>query len=425
MPDNARRPEMPDPAAPSPAARQETGPDPTANPADTLRDIQSITDAALSALDSQALLDALVDRVKQALAADTAAILLLDKPSGHLIATAASGLEEEVQQGVRVPLGRGFAGRIAQQNKIVILPAVDQTKVVNPLLMARGIRSLMGAPLRAEGEVIGVIHVGTLTPREFTGHDEDLLQLAADRAALAVQALETQLDRAAAMALQRSLVPAALPRIDGLQLAARYVPGTGVVGGDWYDIFALPAGPVCAVIGDVAGSGIRAAAIMGRIRSALRAYALETSDPAEILDRLDRMVQHFEPDALATVLCAMIRPGSGQVQLSCAGHLPPVLACPGEPAKPAEVAADLLIGVPGGKPRQLVELELPPGATLCLYTDGLVERRGQVIDEGIEALCSAITTTEPEAACAALMAALVPSSSHTDDMALLLLRLAP
>jgi phosphoserine phosphatase RsbU/P len=418
VPDEARRLE-----SPGPASCREPGPDlMPATPADTLRDIQSITDSALSALDPQSFLDALVERAKKALGADTAALLLLDQPSGHLIATAASGLEEEVQQGVRVPLGRGFAGRVAQEGRVVFLPVVDHSNVVNPLLIARGIRSLLGAPLRATGEVIGVIHVGTLTPRDFSSQDADLLQLAADRAALAVQALTAQLDRAAAVALQRSLVPAALPDIDGLQLAARYVPGSGVVGGDWYDVFALPGGPVCAVIGDVAGSGIWAAAIMGRIRSALRAYALETCDPAEILERLDRKVQHFEPDALATILIAVISPDSGRIRLSCAGHLPPVLALPGQPARPADVAADLMIGVPGGRPRRTTELQLPPGATFCLYTDGLVERRDQVIDEGIDALCAALTTTEPEAASAALMAALVRDSSHIDDMALLLVQ---
>ena len=418
MPDHSRSPGAPGRAAAGPQDPGET----LTSPADTMRDIQSITDAALSALDPQSFLDALVERAKKALNADTAAVLLLDQPSGHLIATAASGLEEEVQQGVRIPLGRGFAGRIAQEDKIITLRTVDHASVVNPLLLARGIRSLMGAPLRAGGEVIGVIHVGTLIPRDFTGHDADLLQLAADRAALAVQALTTQLDRTAAVALQRSLVPAGLPEIDGLQLAARYVPGSGVVGGDWYDVFVMPAGPVCAVIGDVAGSGIWAAAIMGRIRSALRAYALETCDPAEILERLDRKVQLFEPDALATVLVAVISPGSGQVRLSCAGHLPPVLAVPGQPARPAEVPADLMIGVPASRPRRSTELQIPPGATFCLYTDGLVERRGQVIDDGIDALCAAITTAEPEAAAAALMAALASGSAHTDDLALLLLQ---
>jgi len=205
-------------------------------------------------LDPQALLNALVERAREALQVDTAAILLLDRRSGQLVATAASGLEEEVQQGVQIPVGRGFAGRIAAQGRPVVLDEVDHTKVINPILLDKGIRSLMGAPLLAEGKVIGVLHVGTLTPRAFTSDDVDLLQLAADRAAVAVQALTAQVDRAATSVLQRSLVPSALPVVGGLEMAARYVPGTGNVGGDWYDVFPLPTGEVCAVIGDGCGS---------------------------------------------------------------------------------------------------------------------------------------------------------------------------
>ena len=313
--------------------------------AEKLRDIQSITDAALSVLDPQALLDALVERAREALQADTAAILLLDRRSGQLVATAASGLEEEVQQGVRIPVGRGFAGRIAAQGQPVILDEVDHTKVVNPILLDKGIRSLMGAPLLADGKVIGVLHVGTLSPRAFTSDDVDLLQLAADRAAVAVQALTVRVDRAAAAALQRSLVPSALPAVGGLEMAARCVPGSGNVGGDWYDVFALPSGSVCAVIGDVTGTGLHAAVIMGRMRSALRAYALETDDPADVLERLNRKMRHFEPDAMATVLCAVISPSLDQVRISSAGHLPPIIARPGQPAEVAEVAPDVLIGV--------------------------------------------------------------------------------
>jgi sigma-B regulation protein RsbU (phosphoserine phosphatase) len=390
--------------------------------ADQLRDIQSVTDAALSALDPQSLLDALVARVKEALRADTAAVLLLDRPSALLIATAASGLEDEVQQGVRVPVGKGFAGQVAASGRLVILRDVEPGTVVNPLLLARGIRSLMGAPLRAGGEVIGVLHVGTLTTRDFTAHEADLLQLAADRAALAVQALTAQADRAGAAALQRSLLPPALPAIAGLGMAARYAPGSGNVGGDWYDVFPLPSGEVCAVIGDVAGSGIRAAVIMGRMRSALRAYALETTDPADMLERLDRKMQHFEPEALATVLCAVLSPGLDRVRISCAGHLPPLIAVPGQPARPVDVLTDILIGTGGRRGRRSVTVELPPGAVLCLYTDGLVERRGRFLDDGIADLCRAITVSEPEAACALAMAAMAAPSPHADDIALLLLR---
>ena len=404
-----------------------SSPRPVAPPewADKLRDIQSITDAALSMLDPRALLDALVERAKEALGAETSAILLLDRRSGQLVATAASGLEEEVQQGVRIPVGKGFAGRIAAQGSPVILDEVDHTKVINPILLEKGIRSLMGAPLLADGNVIGVLHVGTLSPRAFTSHDVDLLQLAADRAAVAVQALTAQLDRAATEALQRSLLPYALPAVGGLAMAARYVPGTGKIGGDWYDVFPLPSGEVCAVIGDVAGTGLPAAVIMGRIRSALRAYALQTADPAEVLDRLDRKMRYFEPDALATVLCAMVNPSGDQVRICSAGHLPPIVAHPGQPAAEAEIAPDVLIGVSSQKRRQVSTLDFPPGAVLCLYTDGLVERRDQPIDEGIGRLCAAVTAQDPEAGCVAVMAAMAGYSLHTDDIALLMLRRTP
>jgi phosphoserine phosphatase RsbU/P len=390
--------------------------------AEKLRDIQSVTDVALSALDPQALLDVLVERVKEALQADTAAVLLLDRRAAQLVATAASGLEEEVMQGVRIQVGKGFAGRIAAQGRPVILNEVDHTKVINPILLEKGIRSLMGAPLLAEGRVIGVLHVGTLSTREFTGDDVDLLQLAADRAAMAVQALNARLDRAAAGALQRSLVPLALPAASELEMAARYVPGSGTVGGDWYDVFPLSSGEVCAVIGDVAGTGLEAAVIMGRIRSVMQAYALEIADPAEVLDRLDRQMRLFEPEALATVLCAMLSPSRGHIRICSAGHLPPILAHPGQPAVLADVAPDVLIGVSTPKPRQVSTLDFPPGAVLCLYTDGLVERRDQPIDEGIARLRAAVTAQDPETACVSVMAAMADYSPHTDDVALLMLR---
>jgi len=393
--------------------------------AEKLRDIQSITDAALSALDPQALLEELVSRAKDALQADTAAVLLLDAPSGQLVATAASGLEEEVRQGVRIPVGRGFAGRIAAEDRPVILAEVDHTKVINPILLDKGIRSLMGAPLRAGGIVIGVLHVGTLTPRAFTKDDSDLLQLAADRAALAVQSLNAQMDRAAAAALQHSLLPSALPVVPGLEMAARYVPGSGHVGGDWYDVFVLPSGEVCVVIGDVAGTGLKAAVIMGRMRSALRAYALQTSDPAEVLDRLDRKMRHFEPQAMATVLYAVFTPSLDQVNISCSGHLPPLIAVPGQPTSPVEVFPDLLIGVPGTAPRRTKTVPVPAGGLLCLYTDGLVERRDRPIDNGIARLSAVLTATDPERGCALVMGGMADYIPHVDDVALLLLRHTP
>ena len=387
-----------------------------------LRHFQSITDAALSRLDDRDLLAELLDRTREILRTDTAAVLLLDFSSGQLIATAAAGLEEEVRQGVRIPVGRGFAGQIAAQHKPVILDRVDHTTVLNPILWAKGIQSMMGVPMVAGGKVIGVLHVGSLTPRKFTTGDLELLQLTADRAAAAVQSMTAQADRVAATALQHSLVPSALPAIAGAELAARYVPGSGAIGGDWYDVFSLPSGELGVAVGDVAGSGLAAAVIMGRMRSALRAYALETTDPAEVLGKLDRKMQHFEPDALATVLYAVIEPGLGQMHVALAGHFPPVIARPGEAAVLADVPPGSMIGMGLRARRPVSTLPVSPGALLCFYTDGLVERRGELIDDGLDRLCRAVTAEPPEAACAAVMGALVGNEPARDDIALLMVR---
>jgi serine phosphatase RsbU (regulator of sigma subunit) len=402
-----------------------------------LDDIEAVTDAALSRLDEQRLLDVLLERVRAVLEADTATVLLLDRSAGQLIAAAANGIEEEVRQGVRVPLGAGFAGQVAATRQPVILNQVDHTTVRNPLLVERGIRSLLGVPLLASGKVIGVLHVGSLTGRQFGPEDIELLQLAADRAALAVHSMMTQDDRQAAVALQKSLLPSALPAVADTGLAARYVTGTGNVGGDWYDVFVLPSGNLAVVIGDVAGSGLAAAMIMGRMRSALQSYALlADDDPAAALSLLDRKIQYFEQDAMATVLFAIYEPESGRLTLASAGHLPPVLAAPGQPPGPVELQVDPVIGVAPAQHRRSTVTIIPPGALLCLYTDGLVERRDQSLEAGIGHLADVVgqfagaagdvrgSLPLAEAACAGVMRALVGNAPASDDVAVVVLHRA-
>jgi phosphoserine phosphatase RsbU/P len=390
---------------------------------DKLRDIRSLTDAALSHLAADDLLATLLHRVREILNADTAAVLLLDGSGRQLVAAAASGLEEEVSQGVRIPVGRGFAGRIAAEQRPIILDHVDHSNVLNPILMDKGIRSLAGVPLLVHGAVLGVLHVGTVHDRVFTAEDAALLQLAADRAATAVQSLRSREDHAAAVALQLSLVPSALPGVRGAEIAGRYVPGSGHVGGDWYDAFVLPSGQLGMVVGDVAGSGLSAAVIMGRIRSALRAYALEFPGPADVLRKLDRKMQYFEEgDVMATVSYAVLDTDSGQLAISSAGHLPPVIAAPGQRGAVAEIAVDPPIGVVDAARRRVTTLALAPGAVLCLFTDGLVERRDEPIDDGITRLCQAVTPGPPEGVCVSVMRALVGRQYPGDDIALLVLR---
>jgi signal transduction histidine kinase len=159
----------------------------TLTDAERLERLQVLTDAALSSLQLDELLAALLDRTKAVLEVDTCAVLLLDRGANELVARAAVGIEEEVEQGVRVPVGRGFAGRVAADRRPVILDDVDHADVLNPLLRAKGIKSLLGVPMLAGGEVIGVLHVGCMTPRRFTAEEAELLTLAAERAAVGVE----------------------------------------------------------------------------------------------------------------------------------------------------------------------------------------------------------------------------------------------
>lgn len=393
-----------------------------------LRRIATVTDASLSRLDSQTLLIELLDRVRELLDVDTVAALLLDPASQELVPVAARGLEEEVREGI--PLGLGFAGRVAADQRPIVVERLDETEIVNPRLWEKGIRSLLGVPLRTEGTITGVIHVGTYEPRRFTDDDIEILQLAADRVALTTRAWLSEVDRAAALALQRSLLPDRLPTIPGLEFAARYHTGAGGVGGDWYDVFRMPSGALCIVIGDVVGRGLQAAVVMGRLRSALRAYALYSDDPADILAKLDQKVQHFEPDMMATVLCVVVDPSSELMAVSCAGHPAPVLMLPdAEAASLLELPVDLPLGVGLERERRSTTIAIPVGTVMCLYTDGLVERRDLTLEASLELLRGAVLagcTLEDgtaDAVCKAVMAELIGDAPTDDDIAVITCRL--
>ncbi|HVM40846.1 MAG TPA: SpoIIE family protein phosphatase [Acidimicrobiia bacterium] len=388
-----------------------------------LERIASLTDASLAHLGVDELLDELLGKVQGVLEVDTAAVLLLDPDEAFLVATAARGIEEEVTQGVRIPVGRGFAGKIAAEKRPVVLDRVDHTTVLNPILRDRKIRSLAGVPLLIEGRVVGVLHVGSLGTREFTDDDVQLLQLVGDRVALAVQSRLAEIERTAATTLQESLIPGALPDVPGMEFAARYVPGgVGEVGGDWYDVAWLPSGCLLVVIGDVVGRGLRSAIVMGRLRSAVRSYSMITDDPGEVLDLVDRKIRHFEPGAMATGLVAIFNPSLQQVTISSAGHLPPVLAVPDEPSRLLDLPVDPPVGVGMVVRRHVTTVDLPEGALLFFYTDGLVERRDVSIDDRLADLCDSVTADAAHAVTAAVMQRLVGTTRSSDDIAVLAAR---
>jgi phosphoserine phosphatase RsbU/P len=391
--------------------------------AERLRGIEAVTDAGLAQLSVEELLVELLDRVREILAVDTAVVLLFDRASGQLVATAARGIEEEVYQDVRVPWGRGFAGRVAQTRQALAIEDIDQADVVNPLLRARGIRSLLGVPLLAGGQLLGVLHVGTVSQRRFDDEDVELLQLVADRVALATQASLSETERRASLVMQRSLLPDRLPDVAGLETAVRYIPGAGTVGGDWYDMFVLPSGRVFVTVGDVVGKGLRAAVVMGRLRSSLRAHGFsDERDPGAVLDQVDRQLHHFEPGQMATAVVARIDLDAAHIQLALAGHPAPVVATGDGPGRYLDLAVGPPLGIAPSRPHPTTTVELPPGAVICFYTDGLIERRDVRLDDRISQLCHAVTTDPVEQVCIRVMAHLIGGERAQDDVALLTLR---
>jgi signal transduction histidine kinase len=195
--------------------------------AERLRRLQTITDAALAHLELGALLDTLLLRTREALEVDTCAVLLLDESTNELVARAAVGIEEEVEQGVRIPVGRGFAGRVAADRRPVVLEDVDHADVLNPILREKGIKSMLGVPLIVSGDVLGVLHVGSLTYREFDRADVELLQLAGDRAAIAIEhARVYEAERGARVRLEQiqAVTDAALAHLELAELLNVLLP---------------------------------------------------------------------------------------------------------------------------------------------------------------------------------------------------------
>ncbi|MHB8531133.1 MAG: ATP-binding SpoIIE family protein phosphatase [Solirubrobacteraceae bacterium] len=350
--------------------------------------IQRITDSSLGYLSLEELLSELLGRIRDALQADTAALLLLDEDRKVLVARAARGLEEEVRQGVQIPLARGFAGRVAAEARPVVIEDLDRFEVVNPILRQKGIRSMLGVPVLVEGRVIGVMHIGTLHLRKFGEEDIALLQLAADRVALAIDRARLSEQRAVTEVMQRTLLPDALPQIPGLRFSGKYLPaGVGVkIGGDWYDVFQLPDGRVTFVIGDVVGRGVVAASVMGEIRTALRAYLLEGHPLEAVMALLNDLLAAMGGNRSATAAIFELDFESGLLKSVSAGHLPALLIDPRGEASFTETEPGLPLGVsPGGRYR-CTHRNFEIGSTLLLYTDGLVERRTEAIDEGLERL---------------------------------------
>lgn len=304
------------------------------------------------------------------------------------------------------------------------LPGVDDQP---PSALEPG-RPLLCIPLVTRGAPLGVL---TLSPPEERWDADDAVMLIelTRRASIALEnARRFEHNRDIAETLQRALLTD-LPTTPGLHLAARYLPAThGLnIGGDWYDAFRQPDGSLITVIGDVTGHGLRAAVMMSQLRTALRAYAVDGGSPGELLTHLHTFLHHLQPDLYATAVIARFHPDDPTLTWAAAGHPPPVLRTPDGQVHTLDAKPGAMLGIPLKQEIGDHTVSLPPGSTLALYTDGLVERRAQGIDPGIRRLATALGSFEPsdldrdlEGSADRLLQPLLHDSEHDDDVCLLL-----
>jgi PAS domain S-box-containing protein len=378
--------------------------------------------------------------------ADWAIVEVLDEETGHVSRLAVvhrdpAKVEEGFDRAERWPTSTsapGGIGRVIRTGR----PEINRELTPEALRKATGdpeyaeVVSGMGLvssailPLRARGRVLGAVALAYAeSGRRYDDADIELAQDVAARCALALDnALLYRRQNEAAETLQRSLLPASLPDVPGASVCARYQPGAigAKVGGDWYDVVRLETGQFGIAVGDVAGRGVRAASVMGALRTGLRAYGLEGAPPAEVLTKLNRLELSYEESDMATLVYAVLDAETWTMRLASAGHLPGlVLRADGR----AELLSNGDQGVPLGVMNDAVytdaETALGPGDTLLLYTDGLVERRGESIDAGLARLVAAAGAAPVGALqdwCDYVMSVLLADEDRPDDVALLALR---
>ncbi|MER0477600.1 ATP-binding SpoIIE family protein phosphatase [Streptomyces sp. Edi2] len=468
------RPESASPKGPAAPDRGTTRPDPAAaerpvqgvrdaterapgTPTDRLRYLEAATRQIARGLDQDETLWELC-RAAIPTFADAILVHLRDplptgerQPAGPLVLRLHSIAQGQEGLVTAAPVGSGdfvrltvtgrfaellLAGRPAFGEAPEIAPAVTElTALLKPVASTPETpppgRRLIIAPLYGRRHLVGTVALlrGAERPA-FTG--DDLLvasQLATHTAFGVDKAMLHGHEASLADALQLTMLPSSLPETTGVRLASRYLPAaeTSQVGGDWYDAIPLPGNRVALVVGDVMGHSMTSAAIMGQLRTTVQTLAGLDLPPEEVLHHLDEQAQRLGSEHMATCLYAVYDPISQRLLVADAGHLPPVLLHPDGSARVLRIPPGAPIGV-GGVPFESVEMPAPTGATLLLYTDGLVESRGRDVGTGVEVLCArlqataaAVSSPPLEMLCDAVLT-ILDHGDRDDDVALLAAR---
>jgi len=394
--------------------------------------LQSMTAALANALNRADVADVVVDEIATAVGADATALAVVADDRGLLRTVAWQGFDEAMldERFLEVSLDAAHPGIRALRRRVsTFFETSDDLREEFPeVFTAAAHESYLYVPLVAGRRANALLVLSWTEPHVLTQDERRFVESLAGQAAQALdRATHFETEQTIAETLQRSVLPVTLPRVEGVQLAARYLPGTAEldVGGDWFDAIPLSDGRLGLVVGDVVGKGVQAASTMGQLRNALRAFSLDRMKPSSTIARLNRLAEEVVETAFATVVYAVLDPDARVCRITSAGHPPMLVVYPDRRVELVEGGRGLPLGAGRDTTYRQEVLELPVGSVLLLYTDGLVERRGRTIDEGLAELERAAIDAprEPEQFLEHLLTRMVGEEERGDDIALLAVRL--
>jgi GAF domain-containing protein/anti-sigma regulatory factor (Ser/Thr protein kinase) len=394
--------------------------------------LQSLTAALANTQTRADVAKVVVDELGDAVGADATALGVVVEERDVLRTIAWKGFDEDAldQRSFEVPLDSASpATRALRRRSSTFFEILEDLRSEFPhVMMAAGHESFLFLPLVAGRRATALVVLSWAERHPLASDERAFLEGLAGQAAQALdRAVHFETEQTIAETLQRSVLPVSLPHVEGLQLAARYLPGTAEldVGGDWFDAIRLPDGRVGLVVGDVVGKGVQAASTMAQLRNALRAFSLDRMKPSSTVARLNRLAEEVVETAFATVLYVVLDPASHVCRITSAGHPPPLVAYPDGRVELVEGGRGLPLGAAADTKYGQEVLELPIGTVLLLYSDGLVERRGRSIDDGLDELRRAALggPREPEELVEHVLERMVGDAERGDDIALLAVRL--
>ena len=392
--------------------------------------LQATTAALSNAMTRVDVAEVVVDAVAGALDADVATFAIVLQERGLLRTLASKGLDEGIDENLETELATELPGPNALRRRVPdFFPSHDELRAAFPEIADELVdhQAFFFVPLVVGGHSNGLLTLSWDEPRTLSADERRFALLVAANAAHALDRAGTfETEQTIAATLQRSVLPSTLPRVEGIQIAARYLPGSVDlnVGGDWFDAIPLRDGRLGIVVGDVVGKGVQAAATMAQLRNGLRAFSLDRMKPSSTVARLDRLAEEVLETAFATVLYAVVDPATLTCRYTSAGHPPAVVAHADGRVELLEGGRGLPLGTGADARYRQDVVELAPGSVLVLYTDGLVERRGSSIDEGLGQLLSAVADgpRDPEPLVEHVLERIVGDHERDDDIAVLATR---